>query len=110
MNDNAPRVRRGEIRGVSSVVGTVLMVGLVVVLAGTVTLTVVSLTDGRIAAAEQAFEWFRSKTFLACWTSLTPFRYSAIPTAIVPESRQFHFQFAWLRAKVPRPLYPLDDS
>jgi flagellin-like protein len=72
MNDNAPHVPCGENRGVSSVVGTVLMVGLVVVLAGTVTLTVVSLTDGRIAAAEQAFEWFRSKTFLGVLDVVDP--------------------------------------
>jgi flagellin-like protein len=47
-------------RGVSSAIGTVLMVALVVVLVATVSLTVFSLTGGEITTAERALEQFDS--------------------------------------------------
>ena len=47
-------------RGVSSAIGTILMVALVVVLVATVSLTVFSLTGGEITTAERALEQFDS--------------------------------------------------
>jgi len=64
MVDDRTGVSRQANRGVSSAIGTILMVGLVVVLAATVSLTAFSLAGGEIDTAERAFEWFRSNTFL----------------------------------------------
>ena len=59
IDDGTGFAPRGN-RGVSSAIGTILMVALVVVLVAAVSLAVFSLTGGEITTAERALEQFDS--------------------------------------------------